>query len=328
MQIGPANPADSVVVIAELGNNHEGDPDVARRLVEAAADAGADAVKLQVYRVESFVRRQDAERYERMARFQLDRTAVSGVAERARSLGLAVVATPLDLASVELVEPLVDAFKIASGDNDFEALLRAVARHGRPVILSTGMSDLSILERAAEVLRPCPLAVLQCTSAYPAAPGEVNLAAIPLLAERLSAVSGYSDHTLGLEACVAAVAAGARVIEKHFTLDKRFSGYRDHALSADPADLREIVRRIREVETLLGERAKEVQPGEQETLFAARRSIVAARPLFAGHTLQLGDLTWLRPRDGLAPGEEAHVLGRRLRRDLEAGEPITTEAVH
>lgn len=327
MQIGPVNPIERVVVVAEIGNNHEGDPEVAHRLVEAAAAAGADAVKLQVYRVESFVRRQDPERYQRMARFQLDPAAVAGVAERARSLGLAVIATPLDLASVEVVEPLVDAFKIASGDNDFEALLRAVARHGRPVILSSGMSNLSILERAAEILRPCLLAVLQCTSAYPASPAEVNLAAIPLLAERLNAVAGYSDHTLGLEACVTAVAAGARLIEKHFTLDKGFSDYRDHALSADPADLRGLVRRIREVEQLLGQRAKEVQPGEQETLVAARRSIVAVRPLVASHTLELQDLTWLRPRDGLPPGEEARVVGRRLRRDVEAGEPITAEIV-
>lgn len=327
MRIGHVDLDDRVLVLAELGNNHEGSVERARELVCGAGRCGADGVKLQTFRTSGFVRRSDTARYERYAGYELAPDAVVELAELARSLGLLFVSTPLDLESVALLAPLVDAFKIASGDNDFFALLEAVAATRKPVLLSTGMSELRHVEAALAALGGSEVAVLQCTSAYPAPPGEVNLAAIPLLADRFGRPVGYSDHTLGTTASLAAVALGARVIEKHFTLDKEQSEFRDHALSADPPELRTIVEGVREVESLLGQPVKAVQPSERETVAAARRSIVAARDLEAGETVEAEALTWLRPADGLPPGAEGQLLGRRLLRPVAAGEPIRPEDV-
>lgn len=327
MRIGDIDLDEQVLVVAEIGNNHEGSSAVAHELVRRASECGADAVKLQTFRTEAFVRPSDQERYERMRRFELAPEHLVELEREARLAGLLFVSTPLDLGSVSLLEPLVDAYKIASGDNDFVALLEAVAATGKPVILSTGLSDLERVERALTTLHGSDLVVLQCTSAYPAPPDEVNLSAIPLLAERLGHTVGYSDHTLGLAACLAAVAAGARLIEKHFTLDKEQSDFRDHRLSADPEELRALVEGVREVERLLGRREKALQPSECETAFAARRSIVAARDLAAGELIDAADLTWLRPADGLPPGEEGQLVARRLLHEVAAGEPIRPEDV-
>jgi N,N'-diacetyllegionaminate synthase len=327
MRIGELDLDERVLVVAEIGNNHEGDPAIARDLVRAAADAGADAVKLQTFRTPLFVRPSDRDRYERLSRFELPPETVEELERLARSLGLIFLSTPLDLESVAFLEPLVDAYKVASGDNDFWPLLEAVAATGKPTILSTGLSELAQVERAAALFGRDGLAVLQCTSAYPAPPEEANLAAIRLLADRLGCTAGYSDHTLGIEAAVAAVAAGARILEKHLTLDKERSDFRDHRLSADPPELRALVRRVREVEILLGRPEKTLQPSEAALAVAARRSIAAAADLPEGHRLTVHDLTWLRPADGLPPGEEGRLLGRDLRRPVERGEPIRPEDV-
>jgi sialic acid synthase SpsE len=327
VRIGDFDTAERVLVIAEVGNNHEGDRDDALELVRQAAASGADAVKLQTFRTELFVRPHDRERYERMSRFELSPELVAELAELARSEGLLFVSTPLDLESAEMLEPLVDAYKIASGDNDFVPLLDRVAASGKPVILSTGLSDLEGAKRAAAHFEGRELAVLQCTSAYPAPPEEANLAAIALLGERLQCTPGYSDHTLGVEACLAAVAAGARVIEKHFTLDKEHSDFRDHSLSADPPELAELAAGVRRVETLLGQAEKRVQSSEGDLTVAARRAIVAAGDLARGDVVEFDQLTWLRPADGLAPGEESRLVGRTLKRDIAAGDSIREEDV-
>jgi sialic acid synthase SpsE len=260
-----------------------------------------------------------------MQRFELSREVVEEVAELARSLGLLFLSTPLDLESVAMLEPLVDAYKIASGDNDFVPLLERVAASDKPVIVSSGLSDLAQIERAVAHFEGRELAVLQCTSAYPAPAEEANLAAISLLEDRFGCTVGYSDHTLGIEACVAAVAAGARVLEKHFTLDKERSDFRDHSLSADPPELSELVDRVRQTEALLGRPEKLVQPSESELTVAARRAIVAASDLAEGEVLAAEHLSWLRPADGLAPGEESRLLGRTLKRAVAAGDPIRAE---
>jgi sialic acid synthase SpsE len=325
VKIGPVDTDERVVVVAEIGNNHEGDAGRAAELVRRAAECGADAIKLQTYRTELFVRPQDADRYARMRSFELPRADVERLHELAGELGLAFVSTPLDLDSAAFLEPLVDAFKIASGDNDFFPLLDAVAAADKPVVVSSGASDLSHMEDVVTYLRgrgAGQVAVLHCVSAYPAPEDEVNLAAIGLLAERLGCPVGYSDHTLGLDACVAAVAAGARILEKHFTLDKQLSDFRDHQLSADPPELADLVRRVRAVETLLGRREKRIQPSEAPLAEAIRRSVAAAADLPAGHRLRRDDLLWLRPATGVRPGDEARLVGRALTRDVARGETI------
>jgi len=348
MRIGGFDTSDRVLVMAELGNNHEGQPEVARELVERAAEAGADAVKLQTYEPERFVRPRDADRLAQLKRFQLGSDTVAEIAALVRERGMLFVSTPFDLPSVELLEPLVDGYKIASGDNDVYGLIARVAETGQPLIVSSGLADLDTMRRAKEcaenVWRERSLSpgfvVLHCVSAYPVSAEQASLGAIPALAEALDCTIGYSDHTLGVEACVAAVALGARILEKHLTLRHDFSDYRDHQLSAEPDELAELVRAVRATEALgederarvvaragalVGERAKAVQPEEKANEQAVRRSIVAAGDLAAGHVIELGDLTWMRPRDGLAPGQEDELVGRSLRRAVAHGESILVE---
>lgn len=335
MKIGGVDLEQRVLVVAEIGNNHEGSLDTARELVRQAAAAGADAVKFQTFRADLFVSREDAERFARMSRFELAEPAWAELAELARSHGLLFLSTPLDLASADVLEPLVDAYKIASGDNDFVPLLRRVARSGLPVVVSSGVSGLDTVQRAIDVLRSeweesggaGEVAVLHCVSAYPTPLEDVQLRAIPFLADRLGVTVGYSDHTTGIDAAPLAVALGARIVEKHFTLDKAFSDFRDHALSSDPTELADLVRRIRSAEVLLGQPGKAVRPSESGAEVAIRRSVVAGRALPAGHVVAFDDLLWQRPGGGIRPGDEAVVVGHPLVRDVAAGERLAPEDV-
>ena len=336
MRIGDFETADRVLVIAEIGNNHEGRYDVAVDLVDRAADAGVDAVKFQTFRTEHLLSPADQERWARFKRFELTAEQFGALAEHARRRNLLFISTPLDLVSADVVEPLVDAFKIASGDNTFWPLIDRVASTSKPLLISTGLSGLDeIAETVAFVAEARhrsrsvgDLALLHCVSSYPVPSEDAELGAIEALRGRFPECTvGYSDHTIGIAAPPLAVALGARIIEKHFTLDKEFSDFRDHALSADPAEMSELVFRIREAETIVGERVKRVQSSEEGAALATRRSITAATDLNQGRRIEAGDLTWVRPGGGLAPGSERFLIGRRLRRNIRAGETLGTEDV-
>jgi sialic acid synthase SpsE len=330
MKIGSFNTEDKVLVVAEIGNNHEGDARRAAEIVRTAADCGVDAVKFQTVRAAQLVSRRETARFERLKSFELTDAQFAELSALARELGLLFLSTPLCLEVVNMLVPLVDAYKIASGDNDFFPLLEAVARARKPVIISTGASTLAQAQAAVACVRrewsanshAGELAVLHCVSSYPTPPEQANLRAIPFLGERLGCTVGFSDHTLGIETCVLAVAAGARILEKHFTLDKQFSEFRDHALSADPHEMRELVRRVRTTEELHGCREKRVQPCEESAAAAIRRSIVAARALAKDATISAADIKWIRPGDGLRPGQEHLLVGKKLRRDVAADEPL------
>lgn len=327
MRIGSLDTDSRIVVVAEIGNNHEGDVERARKLVRAAAAAGADAVKFQTYKTELFVRPADEERFARLKSFELSQEAFAVLADLAHELGLAFVSTPLDLESATFLEEVADAVKIASGDNTFVPLIRQVAAGSKPMIMSTGLVDLDEARAALELARGArpsgaEVALLHCVTAYPAQPAEINLRVIPELASALGCTVGYSDHTLGIEACVAAAAIGARILEKHVTLDPPPSDFRDHDLSARPDELAELVRRVRLVEELLGTGEKRPQASEVELRDAVRRSIAARRDLPAGHVIVASDLAWLRPGEGIAPGREGEVVGRILRRAVTAGEQL------
>lgn len=327
MRIGSLDTDSRVVVVAEVGNNHEGDVERARELVRAAAAAGADAVKFQTYKTELFVRPADEERFARLKSFELSQDAFAGLADLAHEVGLAFVSTPLDLESAAFLEEIADAVKIASGDNTFVPLIRQVAAGPKPMIMSTGLVDLDEARAALDLARDArppgaEVALLHCVTAYPAQPAEINLRAIPELASALGCTVGYSDHTLGIDACVAAAAIGARILEKHVTLDPPPSDFRDHELSARPEELAELVRRVRLVEELLGSGEKRPQASELELRDAVRRSIAARRDLPVGHVIGPSDLAWLRPGKGFAPGRESEVVGRILLRPVSAGEQL------
>jgi len=327
MRIGDRHVGGAPLLVAEIGNNHEGDPGVARELVEAAADAGAGAVKTQVFRTEGLVRPRDADRFAQLEGYRLADSVHEELAELARERGLLYLSTPLDLASAAFLEPLVDAYKVASGDNDFVPLLDALGATGKPTIFSSGLSDLDRVRATGARLvaagtPPGELAVLHCVTAYPIALERANLAAITALRAELDWEVGYSDHTLGIVAPVAAAALGASIVEKHFTLRHDFSDFRDHQLSADPAELRRLAEALAATPGMVGDPAKRVLEEEQALLAPVRRSIAAGRDLPAGHVLELSDLAWLRPRDGLEPGREDELVGRELVRPVGGGESI------
>lgn len=332
MHIGGIDPGTRVLVVAEIGNNHEGDVSVAHEMLGRAAEAGADAVKFQTFVPELLVSRADMQRLNRLRSFRLTMPQFEELAAHAQRAGVVFMSTPFDLESAKALNRFQPAFKIASGDNNFNALIDTVAGFGKPMIVSTGLADSGLIERLHARIRGIwatagvspGLAFLHCVAAYPAPPDQANLAAIPALKAKFpDTVIGYSDHTLGTGAATVAVAAGARIVEKHFTLDTQRAGFRDHQLSADPAMFRRMVDAIREVEAMLGTGAVSAQTCEQELQIAARRSIAAATELPAGTTITDGHLTWVRPGSGFSPGEEAAVVGRTLARSLRQGELIT-----
>lgn len=329
MRIGELNTADCVFVIAEIGLNHEGSLDRAHALVEEAAAAGVDAVKFQAFRTEHYVSHSDEARFSRLERFRLGEEELEELAGLARDRGLLFLSSAFDLESARFLARIADCVKAASGDNDFFPLLDVLARSGRPLLVSAGLADVEQLDRTVAFVErargsAADLGLLHCISSYPTPDDEVNLRAIGVLAERFPGWTiGYSDHTLGIDAAVLSVAAGARIVEKHFTLDKAQSDFRDHQLSADPRELRELVRRIRAAEVLAGRPEKTVQPSELENAIAVRRSIVAAHDLEAGHRLTFGDLTWVRPGGGLPPGQEDKLVGKMLVQDVATGERLS-----
>jgi len=332
-----------VFIVAEAGVNHNGNPALARRLVDAAAECGADAVKFQTFTVDALLTREapkagyqvettgagESQR-EMLARLELGADRLAELRDRAGKRGLVFFSAPFDEASADALEALdVALYKVPSGEITNLPLLRHIAAKGRPIILSTGMATLEEVEQAVAAIRAAgdpPLALLHCLSAYPAPVEEVNLRAMDSLASRFGYPVGFSDHTLGIEIAVAAAARGAAIIEKHLTLDKTLPGP-DHRASLDVGEFSAMVRAIRSVESALGDGVKRPMPSEADTRRVARKSLVAARALKAGERVAAGDLASKRPGTGISPAELPRVLGLRLTRDVAADEVIPWEAL-
>lgn len=333
MIVGQIDTDREILVIAEIGNNHEGSYSLAEELIGRAAAAGAKAVKFQSIIPEKLVSSRDIDRIAQLKRFQLSQKQMEKLKCIADREGVLFLSTPFALESVAFLDNLVPAFKVASGDNNFYPLLAAIAGTGKPILLSTGMTVLEEIKEAVTffhttwsdcALPPASVAVLHCVASYPTPPDEANLLAIRTL-QTLGVTVGYSDHTLGIEAAVLACALGARIIEKHFTIDKSYSTYRDHQLSADPAEFKEMVVRIKTGQVLLGDGEKRVMDCERESLPGVRRTIVARQHLKVGDIITWKDLNWIRLGYGLAPGCEKSLIGRRVLAAIDEGEAILTE---
>jgi N,N'-diacetyllegionaminate synthase len=335
MRIGGLDTADRVIIVAEIGNNHEGNYDVAEKLVREAAACGADAVKFQVFRAEHLAGTGNPARLAQLKSYELTVREFQQLSDLAHAVGLLFIATAFDPATARGIRDFTDAYKVASGDNNFYPLLGEVARSGKPLMISTGSSDRARIALAVSHVEsawkekgvPGELALLHCVSCYPVPPAEANLLAIPFIAGEFGYTVGYSDHTLGIQAPVMAVTLGARILEKHFTLSRSYSSFRDHQLSADPPELQELVRQVRQATLMLGGKGKALLPCEAESAAAIRRSIVAASDLPAGHSLLPSDLAWTRPAGGLDPGEEHRLTGKRLRHPVRFGDRLTEEDV-
>jgi sialic acid synthase len=328
-------------VVAEIGHNHQGDVEKARQLIEAAKECGVDAVKLQKRTNRSLYTRAFYDQpYENEFSFgatygqhrealELDADEYRELQAYARELGVTFFATAWDFESADLLIELdVPAFKIASGDLRNTPLLRYIAAFGKPMFLSTGGADLHDIERAVDAVLPLnpQLAVLQCTAAYPASTEDLHLRVITTLRERFpDLVIGLSDHQSGISMALVAYMLGARVIEKHFTLDHAWRGT-DHAFSLMPDGMRRMVRDLRRVPTALGDGVKRPLPVEQKPLQKMGKQLVAARPLEAGHVLAPSDVAIKSPvDDGLPPYELDRIVGMRLRKSLREDERFALE---
>ena len=333
----------SVLIIAEVGVNHNGSEDIAMKLIDVAVESGVDVVKFQTFKAENLVRRGvekvSAQRggtggggqYSMLKELELSDSSFRRIYEHCCSAGLEFMSTGFDEESVEfLVELGVKRLKIPSGEVTNIPLVSTIATKNIPVIVSTGMSNLSeVSDVVNEVQRvrdnygfkdPLSkvLTLLHCTSNYPASLEDVNLRAMHTLKKEFNLPVGYSDHTEGSLVSIAAAAMGAVVIEKHFTLDKSMPGP-DHRASLDPGELEQMVRNIRDVERCLGDGEKKPSMSEMEVRSLVRRSIVLARSVKKGTKLSETHLALLRPADGVAPKYMREFIGRAVNKDMKAG---------
>ena len=335
-------PGQRCFIIAEAGVNHNGDLDLARRLVDEAAAVGADAVKFQTWKTENICQpgaakaayqerseSADNDQFSMLKRLELPYAWHAELKARAEALGLVFLSTPDDLESARFLCDLgVEVLKVGSAELTNLPHLEELARLGRPLILSTGMSSLAEVAQALETVRAVsdqPVAVLHCVSAYPAPEEEMNLRAITTLRDAFQVPVGLSDHTVGGTAAELAVALGATILEKHFTLDRAMPGP-DHAASANPEEFAALVKGVRRAEVMLGNGVKALTPAEADTRRAVYRSLCYARGLLAGHVVAAGDFQALRSgRLGLPPTHAAKLVGRALRQAVQAGDLVQPE---
>lgn len=322
-----------VYIIAEAGVNHNGDVSLARKLVEAAHSAGADAVKFQTFKTEKILTRNtgmaayqkenlDSEdtQYQMVKALELSYNDFTELKAHAKSIGIDFLSTPDDEDSLDFLADELDlpSIKIGSGEVTNLPFLRKIAAKQKPLILSTGMSTLGEVERALRVIcaiNSHELTLLHCTTNYPCPPTEVNLRAMQTLKQAFQLRVGYSDHTVGSEVPVAAVALGAELIEKHLTLDKEMKGP-DHRASLNPAEFGEMVRQIRAIEQALGNGVKWPNLSEEKIKSLVRRRVVAAHDLLEGTVLDWEHFSFKRANEGIYVEQAEHLIGRRLNASL------------
>ena len=322
--------------MAEAGVNHNGDPDLARRLVDAAAESKVDAVKFQIFRSSELVTRwapkaeyQETEskkrsHFEMLEDLELGVDVFVELKERCDRLGIEFLGTPFDLESARDLSSIgVKAFKIGSGDLTHLPLIKEVAGFGLPTILSTGMGTIKEIHDAVQIIADegASACLLHCTTQYPAGSHEINLRAMIKLRRVFRCPVGYSDHTMIPFTPILAVAAGASIIEKHFTLDRDLEGP-DHSASLQPDELAEMVSNVRLAERILGSDEKGPTASEDAMKKISRRSLVARTDILSGEEITLEKIAFKRPGTGIPPSELSNVLGKRMRRNVEQDELI------
>jgi sialic acid synthase SpsE len=326
-------------VIAEIGSNHNHDMDMAKQLITAAADAGADAVKFQTFRAQNHYSKKapgfsylnNSNTFELIKSLELNRDWHLPLKEFSENLGLIFLSSPCDEdAIIQLTDLGVHAFKVASFDLSDLELIRKIASAGRPVILSTGLANWMDIQRAVDACRQEnneKIIILQCTSLYPAPAYLSNLRAMHVMRDAFGVLTGYSDHTEGDHVCLAAVALGACIIEKHITLDRSLPGP-DHKFAIEPAPLREMISRLRDVESSLGNGAKTGPRQEEQEMFdKGRRSLHAKIRIPKGTSITFEMLTTKRPGLGIDPSLLEILLGRVAQTDIEEDQWITWEMI-
>jgi N,N'-diacetyllegionaminate synthase len=329
-----------VFVIAEAGVNHNGNIEIARKMIDVAAEAGADAVKFQTFRAQNVATRQAGKadyqsrftsesesQLEMLTKLELSEENHIELINHCEEKGIGFISSSFDLDSIALLNRLgLRIFKIPSGEVTNFPYLREIGKLGKPVIMATGMSDVREIEEALKVLTEAgterdKISLLHCTTEYPTLFPDVNLKAMETMRRTFGLKVGYSDHTTGIEVAVAAVAMGADIIEKHFTLDRGMTGP-DHQASVDPVQLSGMVRAIRNIEMSMGSGVKQPTEAELRNRSVARKSIVASKTITAGETFSEDNITTKRPGTGINPMRWMQVIGLKAARDFQEDEFI------
>lgn len=331
------------IIIGEAGVNHNGSYETAKKLISAGAEAGVDYVKFQTFKANKLVsvvaRKADYQQrntndagfsqFDMLKQLELPEIWHYDLMKYANSLGVKFLSTGFDEDSIDFLDSInIDLFKIPSGEITNKPYLEHVAKKRKPIVMSTGMATSKEVRAAIEVLNNYgiqndSITVLHCNTEYPTPMVDVNLNAMLALKEEFNVNIGYSDHTLGIEVPIAAVALGARIIEKHFTLDKNFDGP-DHKASLDPQELKQMVESIRNIEKAMsGSGVKEPSNSELKNIHAARKSIHTSKALVKGHILKKEDLIMIRPGDGISPMDMDFYLNKRIIRSLPEGHKIS-----
>jgi N,N'-diacetyllegionaminate synthase len=330
---------ENVFIIAEAGVNHNGNIKTALQLIDVAAKAQCDAVKFQSFITEEVISKhapkaryqaqttgRGESQYEMVKKLELDKEAHQKIAAHCRKRKILFLSTPFDMPSADMLEKMgMSQFKIPSGEITNLPFLRHIALKKKPVILSTGMSTLGEIKTALNTIYKAGnrrVTLLHCVTAYPTPIEQANLKAMQTIQKAFNVPVGYSDHTLGIDACIAATALGAVVIEKHFTLDKTMPGP-DHRASLEPNELVAMVRSVRAVSVALGSGIKAPTKAELENVAIARKSVVLKHDTQKGHKLSAGDLSIKRPGTGIQPGDLNKVIGRILKVSKRADSVLT-----
>lgn len=325
-------------IIAEAGDNHNGSRELAFRLIDKAVEAGADCVKFQTFITEEIISKRaekaeyqkaatgsDESQYQMVKKLELSFEQFRELQKYAEKRGITFLSTPFDIPSVEFLDSInIPCFKIPSGEITNLPYLIKIAETGRDVIMSTGMAELNEIESAINILREHgsgDISLLHCNTEYPTPYEDVNLRAMLTLKEKFGVRVGYSDHTQGIEVPIAAVALGAEIIEKHFTLDHNMDGP-DHKASLEPDELKQMVDGIRKTEKALGNGIKTASPSEKKNIQIARKSIVARRNIEKGEILTEENLAVKRPGNGISPMRWYEVIGTKAIRDFSEDEMI------
>lgn len=318
-----------VMIVAEIGNNHEGSFRLAKKLIQKASEAGVDAVKFQTFKTENFLNDKEKKRFKRYKKFELSKEEFFELSKFAKSKKLIFISTPLDIQSAIDLSKFVDYFKISSGDNNYFQLIEKVLSFNKPVIISTGLLNFSEIKKLVKFIKKnkfplSKISFLHCVSDYPVLDKEANLLSIKYLKDKLNMNIGYSDHTLGIAASMMAVAYGAKIIEKHFTLNKNFSNFRDHKLSADPKEMLEIVNTVKRLSTMSGFYSKKISKNEKRNLKLTRRSIYAKSQINKGEYITRDKIKIVRSFVSLSPDKLEKVLNKKAKSLIKKGQHISS----
>ncbi len=316
-----------IFITAEIGNNHEGNFQLAKKLIVEAKKCGVDAVKFQTFVPDLYVSNEDKSRIKRLKKFWFSYDQFRKLSEFCKKVGIIFFSTPFDVESAKFLNKIQNIFKISSGDNDFDLLIKTIAKFNKSLIISTGLADLNLIKKVKKIVhnewkqikkkQNRNLILMHCVTSYPVKDKEANLKVIQSLKKNFpDCVIGYSDHTIGSTASLAAVSLGAMYIEKHFTIDKNYSNFRDHKLSSDPKEMRELVLNIRRLEKLLGTETKKIQKSEKFNLKTIRRKAVALHDINKGKKISKQDIKWVRASKGFTYNRKKMIINKVTKKKI------------